>query len=205
MVKDPQLNSSSLTMAQVVDAVTKAGSKKKVVVTDVGQNQMFAARYSKLDGYRCWVTSGGLGTMGFGLPAAIGAQVGNPDKDVVLFTGDGGLQMNIQELGTILQSKIPVKIVLLNNSYLGMVRQWQELFFDRRYSFTYLANPDFGVLASAYGIKYAKISSREELGAAVEEMMAHDGPFFLEAAMTEQENVFPMIPAGKTLDDIIFE
>ena len=205
MVKDPQLNSSSLTMAQVVDAVTKAGSKKKVVVTDVGQNQMFAARYSKLDGYRCWVTSGGLGTMGFGLPAAIGAQVGNPDKDVVLFTGDGGLQMNIQELGTILQSKVPVKIVLLNNSYLGMVRQWQELFFDRRYSFTYLANPDFGVLASAYGIRYAKISNREELGAAVEEMMAHDGPFFLEAAMTEQENVFPMIPAGKTLDDIIFE
>ena len=143
--------------------------------------------------------------MGFGLPAAIGAKVGNPDLDVVLFTGDGGLQMNIQELGTILQSKVPVKIVLLNNSYLGMVRQWQELFFDRRYSFTHLANPDFGVLASAYGIKYAKISSREELGAAVEEMMAHDGPFFLEAAMTEQENVFPMIPAGKTLDDIIFE
>ena len=204
-VKDPQLNSSSLTMAQVVDAVTKAGSNKKVVVTDVGQNQMFAARYSKLDGYRCWVTSGGLGTMGFGLPAAIGAKVGNPDMDVVLFTGDGGLQMNIQELGTILQSKVPVKIVLLNNSYLGMVRQWQELFFDRRYAFTYLANPDFGVLASAYGIKYAKISSREELGTAVEEMMNHNGPYFLEASMIEQENVFPMIPAGKTLDDIIFE
>ncbi len=204
-VKNPQLNSSSLTMAQVVDTVTKAGKKKKVVVTDVGQNQMFAARYAKLDGYRCWVTSGGLGTMGFGLPAAIGAKVGNPDLDVVLFTGDGGLQMNIQELGTILQSKVPVKIVLLNNSYLGMVRQWQELFFDRRYSFTHLANPDFGMLAASYGIKYARIENREELSVAVEEMMNHNGPYFLEAAMIEQENVFPMIPAGKTLDDIIFE
>ena len=204
-VMKPQLNSQTLTMAQVVDAVNRTGNKNKVIVTDVGQNQMFTARYTALQGNMGWVTSGGLGTMGFGLPAAIGAQAGNPDSDVVLFTGDGGLQMNIQELGTILQSGFPVKIVLLNNTYLGMVRQWQELFFDRRYSFTYLANPDFGTLAEAYGIKYARIDKKEELADAVEQMMQHNGPFFLEAAMTDQENVFPMIPAGKTLDDIIFE
>ena len=204
-VMGPQLNSESLTMAQVVNAVTSAGSKPKVVVTDVGQNQMFAARYAKLSTTRGWVTSGGLGTMGFGLPAAIGASAGNSECDTVLFSGDGGLQMNIQELGTILQSGFPVKIVLLNNSYLGMVRQWQVLFFERRYSFTHLANPDFGTLSAAYGIKYARVEKPEELNAAVEEMMQHNGPFFLEAAMIEQENVFPMIPAGKTLNDIIFE
>lgn len=204
-VMGPQLNSATLTMAQVVDKVTKTGDSPKVVVTDVGQNQMFAARYSKLNQSRGWVTSGGLGTMGFGLPAAIGAKAGNPQSDTVLFTGDGGLQMNIQELGTILATGLPVKIVLLNNSYLGMVRQWQELFFERRYSFTHLVNPDFGTLAAAYGIKYAKVQTPEELESAVEQMMEHKGPFFLEAAMIEQENVFPMIPAGKTLNDIIFK
>ena len=204
-VMEPQLNSPTLTMAQVVNKVTSTGDSPKVVVTDVGQNQMFAARYSKLNQSRGWVTSGGLGTMGFGLPAAIGAMAGNPQSDTVLFTGDGGLQMNIQELGTILSTGLPVKIVLMNNSYLGMVRQWQELFFERRYSFTHLVNPDFGTLAAAYGIKYAKVQTPEELDAAVEQMMQHKGPFFLEAAMIEQENVFPMIPAGKTLNDIIFK
>ena len=141
--------------------------------------------------------------MGFGLPAAIGAKAGNPGSDTVLFTGDGGLQMNIQELGTILQSGLPVKIVLLNNTYLGMVRQWQELFFERRYSFTYLANPDFQALASAYGIKSARIEKPQELKDAVREMMEHNGPYLLEAAMIEQENVFPMIPAGKTLNILV--
>ena len=204
-VMAPQLNSQTLTMAQVVNKVTNTGDSPKVIVTDVGQNQMFAARYSKLNQSRGWVTSGGLGTMGFGLPAAIGAMAGNPGSDTVLFTGDGGLQMNIQELGTILSTGLPVKIVLMNNSYLGMVRQWQELFFERRYSFTHLVNPDFGTLAAAYGIKYAKVHTPEELDAAVEQMMQHKGPFFLEAAMIEQENVFPMIPAGKTLNDIIFK
>ena len=204
-VMKPQLESSSLTMAQVVDAVNRNGNRRKILVTDVGQNQMFAARYAKLDGNMGWATSGGLGTMGYGLPAAIGAKAGNPDCDVVLFSGDGGFQMNIQEFGTILQSGLQVKMVLMNNSYLGMVRQWQELFYDRRYSFTHLANPDFQMLAAAYGIKSVKVTTPGELDAAVKQMMEHDGPFLLEAAMIEQENVFPMIPAGKTLNDIIFD
>lgn len=204
-VMKPQLESSSLTMAQVIDAVNRGCKRRKVYVTDVGQNQMFAARYARLDSNMGWATSGGLGTMGYGLPAAIGARAGNPDCDVVLFSGDGGLQMNIQEFGTILQSGMQVKMVLMNNSYLGMVRQWQELFYDRRYSFTHLANPDFQMLAAAYGIKSVKVTTPGELDAAVKEMMEHNGPFLLEAAMIEQENVFPMIPAGKTLNDIIFE
>ena len=204
-VMKPQLESSSLTMAQVIDAVNRGCKRRKVYVTDVGQNQMFAARYARLDSNMGWATSGGLGTMGYGLPAAIGAKAGNPDCDVVLFSGDGGLQMNIQEFGTILQSGMQVKMVLMNNSYLGMVRQWQELFYDRRYSFTYLANPDFQMLAAAYGIKSVKVTTPGELDAAVKQMMEHNGPFLLEAAMIEQENVFPMIPAGKTLNDIIFE
>ena len=204
-VMKPQLESSSLTMAQVVDAVNRNGNRRKILVTDVGQNQMFAARYAKLEGNMGWATSGGLGTMGYGLPAAIGAKAGNPDCDVVLFSGDGGFQMNIQEFGTILQSGLQVKMVLMNNSYLGMVRQWQELFYDRRYSFTHLANPDFQMLAAAYGIKSVKVTTPGELDAAVKQMMEHDGPFLLEAAMIEQENVFPMIPAGKTLNDIIFD
>jgi len=189
----------------VVDAVNRNGNRRKILVTDVGQNQMFAARYAKLEGNMGWATSGGLGTMGYGLPAAIGAKAGNPDCDVVLFSGDGGFQMNIQEFGTILQSGLQVKMVLMNNSYLGMVRQWQELFYDRRYSFTHLANPDFQMLAAAYGIKSVKVTTPGELDAAVKQMMEHDGPFLLEAAMIEQENVFPMIPAGKTLNDIIFD
>lgn len=204
-VMKPQLESSSLTMAQVIDAVNRGCKRRKVYVTDVGQNQMFAARYARLDSNMGWATSGGLGTMGYGLPAAIGAKAGNPDCDVVLFSGDGGLQMNIQEFGTILQSGMQVKMVLMNNSYLGMVRQWQELFYDRRYSFTHLANPDFQMLAAAYGIKSVKVTTPGELDAAVKQMMEHNGPFLLEAAMIEQENVFPMIPAGKTLNDIIFE
>jgi acetolactate synthase-1/2/3 large subunit len=143
--------------------------------------------------------------MGYGLPAAIGAKVANPDKTVIAFMGDGGFQMNIQELGTILQSKIGVKMVLMNNSWLGMVRQWQELFYDKRYSFTELANPDFQKIAQAYDIPSARVSSLDELDSAIEKMMQTDGPFFLEACVMPGENVFPMIPAGATIDKIFID
>ena len=193
-----------LRMGEVVDAVSKE-FEDAILVTDVGQQQMFASKYFRFKRSRSIITSGGLGTMGFGLPAAIGAKIGAPERDVCLFVGDGGLQMTSQELGTIFQSQVGVKIILMNNGFLGMVRQWQELFYDRRYSFTHLANPDFQMLAAAYGIKSVKVTTPGELDAAVKQMMEHDGPFLLEAAMIEQENVFPMIPAGKTLNDIIFD
>jgi acetolactate synthase-1/2/3 large subunit len=166
---------------------------------------MFAARFSYFADRRSWISSGGLGTMGYGLPAAIGAKVANPDKTVIVFMGDGGFQMNIQELGTILQSNIGVKMVLMNNSWLGMVRQWQELFYDKRYSFTHLANPDFQKVAEGYGIPSARVTSLEELDEAIEQMLAADGAFLLEACVGEGENIFPMIPAGATIDKIFMD
>lgn len=192
-------------MGQVIDRITKAACDEAIIVTDVGQNQMFAARYARFKNKRSWITSGGLGTMGFGLPAAIGAKTGNPDRNVVAILGDGGFQMNIQELGTVMQSGIGVKIVLLNNTYLGMVRQWQELFFGKRYSFTHLDNPDFQQILAAYRIPARKVTDPQELEEAVSWLFSTDGPAFLEAAVLEEENVFPMIPAGATLDDIIYD
>ena len=192
-------------MGEAVDAVARAYGNDAVVVTDVGQQQMFAARYFGFRRTRSLVTSGGLGTMGFGLPAAIGAKLGAPDREVVLFVGDGGLQMTIQELGTIYQSQVPVKIVLLNNSFLGMVRQWQELFYDSRYSFTELVNPDFGLIARANGIGYRRVEAREELAAAVAEMKAAKGAYLLEVCAESQENVFPMVPAGAPVAAIRLE
>ena len=192
-------------MGEAVDTVARAYANDAVVVTDVGQQQMFAARYFGFRHTRSLVTSGGLGTMGFGLPAAIGAKLGAPERDVVLFVGDGGLQMTIQELGTIFQSKVPVKIVLLNNSFLGMVRQWQELFYDSRYSFTELTNPDFGMIARANGLGYRRVESREELADAVDEMKASQGAFLLEVCVENQENVFPMVPAGAPAAEIRLE
>ena len=210
----PTLGNKALNMAQVVDAIndhyierisqrkqTEFG-KNVILVTDVGQNQMFAARYLKLTMKTGWITSGGLGTMGFGLPAAIGAKAGRPDAEVVVLCGDGGFQMNMQELGTILQNKISVKIVLLNNSWLGMVRQWQDLFYDKRYSQTYLVNPDFELISKAYGISYRRVRKPEEIIDAIEEMAATDGPFILDA-MVDQTNVFPMIPGGRSIDDLM--
>lgn len=192
-------------MGEAVDTVARAYANDAVVVTDVGQQQMFAARYFGFRRTRSLVTSGGLGTMGFGLPAAIGAKLGAPERDVVLFVGDGGLQMTIQELGTIFQSRVPVKIVLLNNSFLGMVRQWQELFYDSRYSFTELTNPDFGMIARANGLGYRRVESREELTDAVAEMKASQGAFLLEVCVENQENVFPMVPAGAPAAEIRLE
>jgi acetolactate synthase-1/2/3 large subunit len=194
-----------LTMAMVVQRISMLAGNNKIVVTDVGQNQMFAARFSYFADRRSWISSGGLGTMGYGLPAAIGAKVANPDKNVIVFMGDGGFQMNIQELGTILQSKIGVKMVLMNNSWLGMVRQWQELFYDKRYSFTYLENPDFQKIAQAYDIPCAQVTSLDTLDEAIEQMLSTEGAFLLEACVGDGENVFPMIPAGATIDKIFMD
>lgn len=202
---NPKLNSTEeILMGQVVAKITEFTKGQAIIVTDVGQNQMFSARYSKFRQHKSFITSGGLGTMGFGLPAAIGAKVGNPHRQVIAILGDGGFQMNIQELGTIMQSGIDVKIVLLNNSFLGMVRQWQELFFNRRYSFTHLDNPDFQQLVSSYRIAIAKISRPSEIEESVKQMLESDGAYFLEVQVKEEENVFPMIPAGATLDEMIF-
>ena len=192
-------------MGEAVAAVARAYRNDAVLVTDVGQQQMNAARYFGFRRTRSVVTSGGLGTMGFGLPAAIGAKLGAPDREVVLFAGDGGLQMTIQELGTIFQSQVAVKIVLLNNSFLGMVRQWQELFYDRRYSFTELKNPDFGLIARGNGIAYRCVERREELSDAIAEMQACRGAYLLEVRVEGEDNVFPMVPAGAPVAAIRLE
>jgi acetolactate synthase-1/2/3 large subunit len=154
---------------------------------------------------RSFVTSGGLGTMGFGIPAAFGAKMGAPDKEVILFVGDGGCQMTIQELGTINQTDAAVKVVLLNNKFLGMVRQWQELFFDKRYSQTHMENPDFIKIAEGYGIKGKKVLSRPELSTAIEDMLNHKGAYLLEVSIEKENNVFPMVPTGASVSDVMLE
>ena len=194
-----------LTYGEVVNMVAEATSHEAVLVTDVGQNQLTSARYFKLAKQRSMVTSGGLGTMGFGLPAAIGACYGAPDRTVCVFMGDGGAQMTIQELGVVMEHKVPVKIIILNNHFLGNVRQWQELFFNRRYSFTHMLNPDYMKIAEAYGIEAARVSKREDLKAFVEKMIATDGPFILEAVVAEEENVLPMTPPGSAISEIMLE
>lgn len=194
-----------LTMGEVVAKVSKGFDNDAIMVTDVGQHQMFAARYFKFKQTRSVVTSGGLGTMGFGLPAAMGAKLGRMDREVVLFVGDGGFQMTIQELGTIFQTKIPVKIVLLNNNFLGMVRQWQELFFDSRYASTELINPDFQILAKGYSIESAIVYQRDELDDAIARMVASKDAFLLEVRVEKEGNVFPMVPAGASVSDVRFE
>lgn len=197
--------SPHIRMGEVVNLVTQAYENDAIMVTDVGQQQMMAARYFRYTNTRSVVTSGGLGTMGFGLPAAIGAKLGAPEREVCLFVGDGGLQMNIQELGTILQSEVPVKIVLLNNCFLGMVRQWQELFYQKRYSFTDMLNPDFGPIAAGYGIAYQCVERREELASAIQKMKDHKGAYLLEVRVEKEDNVFPMVPAGAAVSDIRLE
>jgi acetolactate synthase I/II/III large subunit len=194
-----------MTMAEVINKVSDATNHEAVLVTDVGQHQMAATRYFKFKHSKSIVTSGGLGTMGFGLPAAMGAKMGAPDRTVVCFCGDGGLQMTIQEFGTIFQSKIEVKVILLNNTFLGMVRQWQQLFFDRRYSETSLINPDFQILAEGFRVNHDKVDKREDLDAAIKKMVETPGAYFLEVDIEKEDNVFPMMPTGASVSDILLE
>lgn len=194
-----------LLMGEVVNAVADATEGNAIVVTDVGQNQMFGCRYSRFNKKRSIVTSGGLGTMGFGLPAAVGATFGAPDRTVCLFTGDGGFQMSIQELGTIMEQQAPVKVVLLNNNYLGNVRQWQDMFFNHRQSFTKMLNPHYATICKAYNIPYAVATERAQLADAIQQMLTTDGPFVLEVAVKEEDNVLPMTPPGKNVDEMLLE
>jgi acetolactate synthase-1/2/3 large subunit len=197
--------SGALLMAEVVRKVSEASNNEAILVTDVGQNQMFGCRYFKFTKGRSVVTSGGCGTMGFGLPAAIGATFGAPERTVCLFCGDGGLQMTIQELGTIMEQGAPVKIILLNNNYLGNVRQWQAMFFNHRYSFTPMLNPDYELIAKAYGIPAKTVVERKDLDAAIKEMLSTDGPYLLQCAVLEEDNVLPMTPPGANVDCMMLE
>ncbi len=192
-----------LLMGEVVNAVAEATKGEAILVTDVGQNQMFSSRYFKYNRKRSIVTSGGLGTMGFGVPAAIGATFGAPDRTVCMFSGDGGFQMSIQELGTIMEQQTPVKMILMNNNYLGNVRQWQDMFFGHRQSFTKMMNPDYSQIAAGYHIPYAVVTERAELASAVEKMLSTDGPYILECAIKEDDNVLPMTPPGKSVDEMM--
>ena len=204
-VIEPQIHPAEgpLKMGEVVRRVSELTGDKAVMVTDVGQNQMMAARYFRFTQRRSVVTSGGMGTMGYGLPAAIGATFGAPDRTVCLFLGDGGLQMTIEELGTIMEQQSPVKIVLLNNNYLGNVRQWQQLFFRHRYSFTPMMNPDYEKIAQAYDIPVRTVTDRADLDEAIREMIGTPGPFLLQAAVMEEDNVMPMCCPGHDVDDMI--
>ena len=195
----------TIKMAEVIDQLSNETKGQAILVTDVGQHQMVAARYYQFQSANSHITSGGLGTMGFALPAAIGAKLAAYDREIIAVIGDGGFQMNIQELGVIAQENLPVKIIILNNGFLGMVRQWQELFFEKRYSFTELKNPDFIKIAEGYGIQGSRVIDKAELNKAILTMLEHDGPYLLEVVVEKQENVFPMIPAGAGVDEIRLE
>ena len=194
-----------LTMGESIEMINKYSNNDAIIVTDVGQHQMVACRYAKFSQSKSNVTSGGLGTMGFALPAAIGAKMGAPHREVVAVIGDGGYQMTIQELGTIFQQQAAVKIVVLNNDFLGMVRQWQQLFFDKRYASTEMVNPDFVTIAKGFRIKAKKVVNRNDLDIAVKEMMSSKEPYFLEVCVEKEDNVFPMIPSGASVSDIRLE
>lgn len=203
--KDLHPTKAGLTMGEAVEMINKHSKGDAIIVTDVGQHQMVACRYAKFNQSKSNVTSGGLGTMGFALPAAIGAKMGAPDREVVAIIGDGGYQMTIQELGTIFQQDVAVKIVVLNNDFLGMVRQWQQLFFDRRYASTEMVNPDFVTIAKGYHIEGTSVKDRPSLDKAVAKMMASKKPYFLEICVEKEDNVFPMIPTGASVSDIRLE
>ena len=200
--KDIHPAKPGLTMGEVIKEINRATDHRAVIVTDVGQHQMVTCRYAKFRQSKSNITSGGLGTMGFALPAAIGAKMGAMDREVVAVIGDGGYQMTIQELATIFQNKLPVKIVVLNNDFLGMVRQWQELFFERKYASTVMVNPDFVKIAEGYYLKARRVEKREDLSEAVDEMIASEEAYFLEVRVEKEDNVFPMIPSGASVSDI---
>jgi acetolactate synthase I/II/III large subunit len=203
ITKELNPTDGGLTMGEVMNVLNELTGGDAVIVTDVGQHQMVACRYTKQNKSRSNITSGGLGTMGYALPAAIGAKLGAPDRQVIAIMGDGGAQMNIQELGTIMQFKPNVKILILNNSFLGMVRQWQELFHEKRYSFTDIKSPNFVQVANAYGIDGKQISKREELRAGLKQMLDNPSSFLLEVAVIHEDNVFPMVPQGKGVAEIV--
>ena len=200
--KDLRPKKEGLSMGEVIVSINKYTKGDAVIVTDVGQHQMVACRYAEFIRSKSNVTSGGLGTMGFALPAALGAKMGAPEREVVAVIGDGGYQMTIQELGTIFQTQAAVKIVVLNNDFLGMVRQWQQLFFDKRYASTEMVNPDFVTIAKGYFLDAKRVDKRKNLDAAVAEMIASDKPYFLEVCVEKEDNVFPMIPTGASVSDI---
>ena len=206
-VVEPALHPTEgpLLMGEIVRKVSDAANSDAIMVTDVGQNQMFGCRYFNFTKPRSVVTSGGCGTMGFGIPAAIGATFGAPDRTVCMFCGDGGFQMTIQELGTIMEQRCPVKMVLLNNNYLGNVRQWQYMFFNKRYSFTPMLNPDYEKIAAGYGIPCKTVIDRKDLDAAISEMLSTEGPYILQCAVKEEDNVLPMTPPGGNVDEMLLE
>ena len=193
-----------LLMGEVVRKVSEAANNEAILVTDVGQNQLFACRYFKFKKYHSCITSGGCGTMGFGIPAAMGACYAAPDRTVCMFAGDGGFQMTMQELGTIMENQIPVKMIMLNNNFLGNVRQWQYMFFDKRYSFTPMVNPDYEKIAAGYNIPCRTVVSRDEIDEAIREMLDTKGPYFLQVAVKEDDNVLPMTPPGGNVDEMLF-
>jgi len=203
--KEYNKKSGGLSMAEVIKSINDNTNGESILVTDVGQHQMVACRYTKFNQSKSNITSGGLGTMGFALPAAFGAKIGDPDREVIAVIGDGGFQMTIQELGTIFQSEAAVKIVILNNNFLGMVRQWQQLFFDKRYASTEMINPDFVTIARGYFIEAKKVEKREKLNDEIKKMIEHNGPYLLEVIIEKEDNVFPMIPSGSSVSDVRLE
>ena len=203
--KEYNKKSGGLSMAEVIKSINDNTNGESILVTDVGQHQMVACRYTKFNQSKSNITSGGLGTMGFALPAAFGAKIGDPNREVIAVIGDGGFQMTIQELGTIFQSEAAVKIVILNNNFLGMVRQWQQLFFDKRYASTEMINPDFVAIAKGYFIEAKKVEKREKLNDEIKKMIEHKGPYLLEVIIEKEDNVFPMIPSGSSVSDVRLE
>ncbi len=203
--KEYNKNDGGISMAEVIKYVNNNTNGESILVTDVGQHQMVACRYTKFNLSKSNITSGGLGTMGFALPAAFGAKMGDKKREVIAVIGDGGFQMTIQELGTIYQNNTAVKIIILNNNFLGMVRQWQQLFFEKRYASTEMINPDFVAISKGYFIEASKVDKRKDLDSGIKKMLKHDGPYLLEVVIEKEENVFPMVPSGSSVADIRLE